>query len=314
MRSLVYGLMLTVLAWGWPAAAQRGAEDRIILNYWTHINEILSNESMRRDTTTVRPGGRYLPRKVYPFEVVQHLRARDLIRAVHEGINAARTAAWGKSPEETRRQIRQNIVTALEYYPVVAQDDRDIKPLFYAMADVNEEEELRLYLLRNSLPDASRPTLFGLYLRDALAHNSEETRKYLKTVVEHAAENPRVQQAAIEAYFHYMELSYARVLKTDPAVAAFAAEHGAAFRPALLLEEGAPKPSGDVVQLLRDYDAQWYDFALTLSGYAQPTSTRPAEVRETARACLERIYNELPLSNRDDVKALLDQTAPVTPA
>ncbi len=309
-----YVVLACLLAGTWPSVAQTASQAPVILNYWTHLNDILSNETFRRNTTSVRPSGRYLPRKVYPFENVQHLRARDLMRAVQEGINAARTASWGKPAEEVQRQIRQNIVTALEYYPLVAQDERELKPLYYAMADVNGEVELRMFLLRSSMPGASRPSLFGLYLREALAHNTGETRKYLKTIVDHVTENPQVQRTAIEAYFYYMELAYTQVLKTDPAVAAFAADRGQAFRPVMLMEAGAPQPSGSVAQLLKDYDAQWFDFALTLSGYAQPGSNRPIEVREASRACLERIYREMPLSNRDVIKELLDRTAPVTPA
>ncbi|HNR33430.1 MAG TPA: hypothetical protein PKI11_21245 [Candidatus Hydrogenedentes bacterium] len=291
------------------------SEERIILNYWTHLNEILQNESLRRSVLTARPGGRYVPRKMYPFENIQHLRGRDLLRAVREGIAEARAATWGKSPEEVTLQIRRNIVTALEYYPLIAVDDRDLKPLLYALAEPNEEDELRLYLLRCSVPGTMRPSLFALYFQDALAHNSEELRKYLGGIVEHAAEKPRVQCAAIEAYFHFLTRAYAHVLKKDSAVAAFAEARGEVLRPEVLFAEGAPQPKGDVGRLLRDHDAQWLGFARTLAGYADANSGRAPELRETARAYLERIYAELPLSNRDDVKALLDRLASApTPA
>lgn len=282
-------------------------EGKIIMNYWVHINDLLKDDSLRRNTMTVRPGGKYVARKSYPFEGFGHLRAKDLLRAAREGIEAARTATWGKSQAEVERQITKNLITAFEYYPLLAQDDSDIAPLLHAIEDSRSEEMLRLFLLERCAPGLVSPSLFSTYLQETLARDPAPIRLALKNVIASAVESPRVLRIAIEALYAFYYYEYGKFLGKDPAVAAYAEKEGIPVTPAILLRADAPQLSGDVARLNSDYLEQWTEIARSLAEYFRPGTTRTPEVQGQARRCLERIYLEIPFDNRDAIKGFLDR-------
>lgn len=284
-------------------------EGKIIMNYWVHINDLLKDDSLRRNTMTVRPGGQYVARKSYPFEGFGHLRAKDLLRAAREGIEAARTATWGKSQAEVERQITKNLIAAFEYYPLLAQDDSDITPLLHAIEDSRSEEMLRLFLLERCAPGMVNPSLFSTYLQESLARDPAPIRLALKNIVASAVESPRVLHVAIAALYDFYYYEYSKFLAKDPAVAAYAQKEAIPVTPAILLRADAPQLSGDVARLNRDYLEQWEEVARFLSEYFRPGTTRTPEVRDQARKYLERIYLEIPFDNRDAVKGFLDRAS-----
>lgn len=292
---------------------QMEEEKPIILNYWVHLNTVLNSDAARRDVKIFRPGQQYVPRKHYPFELLDHLRAEDLLRAAHEGIDAARTELWGKSPAEIEAQIYRNIAFALEYYPIRAQIERDVELLLMAMSDPKEEELLRVYLLTNAVPGEATPSSFGLFLQEAIRYNPTTAKPYLSAVATNPQEPVRVQIAALRAYTEVLRTEYNQVLAKDPALVEFAKQQGEALTPVTLLSPGAPQLSADLATMLRDYDAQLFEYARVLGDCFKGNTARPPEVQAVARACLERICREMPNSRQAEIQAVFDALPPAPP-
>lgn len=293
-----------------PKGASVPEDDKtVIMNYWVHINDLLRDESLRRNTMTARPGGKYVVRKSYPFEGFGHLRARDLLRAAREGIEAARTATWGKAQAEVEREITKNLITAFEYYPLLVQDDDDLKTLVHSIEDPRGDEMLRLFLLERCAPGMTNPSLFSDYLQESLARDPTPLRLALKNVISGSVEKPRILRVAIESLYSFFYYEYGRFLATDPGLAAYAQQRNLPVTPALLLEPDAPALSGDVARLNPDYIGQWTEIARTLANCIRPGTTRTPEVQAQARKYLEQIYSIIPINNREAVKEILDNAS-----
>jgi len=297
---------------GPPADAAGAATARpLILNYWTHLNEILQSEQARRRTRTMRPTGEFIVRIGFPFDNLAHLRAKHLLRAANEGAAAARTAAWGRPEAEARGAAYVNIATALEYYPLLAAGDDDFMPLLYLMGNDREDPVLRLFLISRTVPGLAPPSLFSRYFQEQIGRMDPfKFREYLAKPASHPLEDPEVQVVAIQALYAFNVNNYTAILRRDPKIAAWARGVREPVTPSILLREDAPALSGDTAYLAADMNSHFASMARDLANHLKPGSNRPPAVRAVAREYLQRIYDEIPLEDRAAVKALLDAAAP----
>ena len=282
-------------------------EAQVIVNYWIHINDLINSEKLRRNAMTIRPGGKYVARKTYPFDGFGHLRARDLIRAAQEGIEAARTTTWGKPQEEVDREISKNINTAFEYYPLLAQGDDDVRALYLLVENSRQEDLLRMFLIQNSVKGKAHPSLFGTYFREAVERDPAPLREILQTLVNSPVESPRLLSTAIHALFEILYYEHGVLISKEATLSEFAKQKGVPVSLALLSESGAPPLTGDIARLNEDFEAQWFDIARTLKTYCEPENARTEELTNAAQTHLRRICEEIPLKKREDIRKMLEE-------
>ncbi|MFP4502540.1 MAG: hypothetical protein ACLFTT_16210 [Candidatus Hydrogenedentota bacterium] len=302
-------VFLAVLAAGVAQpTADEGQDKKVIVNYWTHIQKILESEDVRANRRTMRPSGEVLVRVSYPFDHLMHLKPKHLLRAAHEGVDAARTAAWGRSPEAAHRQAYENVAMALEYYPLLAGNDQDVLDLLYAMARRANDPVLRTFLVNRTVSGLAPDSLFARYLRDEVtAMAPQKFRNYLYKPATAPDEDPMVQMAAIRALYRYDYAYQGRVLMLAPEFQVYARRHDLLPEPAMLLRPGAPEPSGDTARMMSTLETRWLDTAQDLAKHLEPERGRPAAVRALVRETLGRIRQEAPLEEPAAIDDLLAQ-------
>ena len=97
--------------------------------YWQMVEDVVKQiESQPARPLSINDALR-TPGQEYPFESFRHLRTMDLLRAAREGVEVARQqAALGKPPAEVDQLVLKNIITALEYMPLIIKENVDSTP------------------------------------------------------------------------------------------------------------------------------------------------------------------------------------------
>lgn len=302
-------VFLAVLAAGLAQPTVAGNQDKkIIVNYWTHIQKILESEDVRASRRTMRPSGEVLVRVTYPFDHLMHLKPKHLLRAAHEGVDAARTAAWGRSPEAAQRQAYENVAMALEYYPLLAGNEQDVLDLLYAMSRHANDPVLRTFLVNRTVSGLAPDSLFARYLRDEVATMApEKFRDYLYKPATAPQEDPMVQMAAIRALYRYDYAYQGRVLMRAPEFQVYVRRNDLLPDPAMLLRPDAPEPSGDTARMMSTLETRWIDTAKDLAKHLDPERNRPAAVRSLVRETIGRIRQEAPIEDPAAIDGILAQ-------
>ncbi len=310
MRRLV---VLSVVA-GWlfasgGAGAQvpRPDEQKIITNYWRHIQSLLETE-WSKPIKPPRVEVRYPPPKHYPFSAFAHLNAADLITAAQEGAKYARKRNQNKPEEEVARLVRANVRTAFEYYPVLAVDDDDKKRMLTAMERETEDPILRVYLIDSAFGRTPR-SQFASYMQEVVQEFSDDTREILSRIISVAHEPALVQTAAIEARYAQAYGAFQEILRRDPNVQRFEEETGTTATPQMLLGE-SPFTLERSTQLVLQRRSG--DFDRLIADMGTNLERRSAETLPVKRKVLEviqRALDTVPLQNPDAARAMLEKHA-----
>ncbi len=272
-----------------------GSRERLVItNYWDYVNRVLDTRRHPPAFDIRDSRSRYPSTKEFPFNGFKHLRARDLLKAAQEGITVARRDCRGQSEEAILRQAIANVHLCLEYYPLLARDNDDMRRLFYELERPTTDPALRLFLLERFVPGFVSVSLFSQYLQDRLAQHSADARKFLRGLVDRYSDDPRVHGLAIRACYQRLLLDYQKALLKDSAVQEQVEEGKPVPMPRALLGlpglELGPAAEGR----RRTLDRECGEFAELLDKYLAG-GRWPEPVVRVAEETLERLYRELPL-------------------
>lgn len=290
---------------GAPSSA-RTYSQRVITNYWHHINDILSTEAAKPPRDERRMTLRNPPPRTFPFDAFQHLECRDLLRATDEGIREARRGSTGRTPEAVDRQVMVNAATALEYYPLLATKDDDAKPLFTRMENVAVDPILRVYLIERCVMGLAPQSLIASYLQENAVRNRHDVRTFLIKLATDPMEVPVVQIAAMKAAYRFLCDEFTEPLAKEASVNEWAAFHNLPVSPAILKAPDPPAVSLDTQAVLDRAAGHMQSLAAGLAALLQPSANRPPQVHDTARALLAQINQEFPLPDPAAISAALE--------
>ncbi len=288
-----------------PASPVQPEAPQIITNYWQHINELLAMEAARRTKYDLKVKAKYPPPRTYPFDAFQHLKAKDLLRAADEGILAAREKTGIRPEEEVEHQAEVNVNTALEYYPLLATEESDFTELRYRIQA--SDPVLQIYLMRRMVPGLAHQSLLSEYLQENADRQREEVRKTLLKICGDIMANEKVQCVAFDAAYRFLLEEYLAVYRKDPAVAEYEKQNGGPAPAKLALESGGITLAPDTLAALEPLGAGFHAYVDALAAQLSPSAGRPAGVWMAARQGIEKVYTEIYLTNREKIKAVLDQ-------
>ncbi len=278
-------------------ATMRSAQHRVITNYWRHLNDILSAEAAKPQRDDRRMNVRHPPPRSFPFEALQHLTCRDLLRAAHEGIREARRASAGKPSAETDHQVEINVATALEYYPLLAANEEDFTPLLHHIENIATDPVMRVFLIRRCVPGLVPQSQLAIYLQEGVQRNRQEVQRLLLKLATDPTEYAAVQMAAMEVCYLFLYEEYRGVLAKDVAVIEWAAARNVPVTPRMLKAEDAPEPASVTQVGLDRIGSYMQDFAAALVRLLEPGANRPPEVHEAVRTLARRMEQEFPLKD-----------------
>lgn len=307
MSMFRFALICALFA-GIPAAAARAeekAERRVITNYWRHINELVEEERAKRARARTMDHVTNAPPRRYVFEAFEEFKPREIMRAVNEGIEAARRANFGQPDEVVLAAQIANVMFALEYYPLVARDPRDFATLFHAMENPLENPALRLFLLDCVAPGIAPDSLFTRYFQDRIGENPEEVRKMLDRILGRPHDTPRAVARALEISYALTKQDFTAKLGEIEGAAQFAADQGAALSPEFLLAHSGAMPE-DLRIAVSEAATVFNELLSRIQAILDPFGPFVPEVRHAARGVLERMHDELPLENRRRLAQLLE--------
>ncbi|MCC6144448.1 MAG: hypothetical protein IT368_11640 [Candidatus Hydrogenedentes bacterium] len=297
--------MLLIMAASGAMAQDRPQDRQPITNYWRHILDVIDEQKARQEQLEGTENMVNPPPREYVFDAFAHLSTHDLMRAVKEGIEAAQRETFRKPDAVVKQAIQQNILSALEYYPIVAQDRKDFNPLLYAIENSLDHPQLRLFIIRRLVPGETAPSLFTTYLQQQVAEDPGEIRGALGKITQRPSEDPEVFLAATDALFAIYKDEYQARLNQIEAVHALAGDQPPALA---LLQDGAMNGLPDEAKIkVAEQGVAFNDLVDRMKAILDPFAGYPPGNRIAARKVLERIYNEIPLENRSQIKATLDQ-------
>jgi Arc/MetJ family transcription regulator len=292
-----------------PPAAD--AQPQIITNYWRYVSNILDREEAKANVPPPTARSlRYPPTREFPFDALRDLTAKDLVRAAKEGLQQARQSNQGQPPDVVARAAEANMQRALEYFPVLAENDQALDLLLGPIAAEKDDPLLRIFLIRRCAPGLAPPSLFSLYFQDTVARNQGQVKDLLTQTVGRMTELAEVKLPAMDALYAYLEIGYQRVFEKDVALKEFAQAQGMPITPALLNAPGAPAASPETQASLTACERQSQEFIVLMRKQLEDDKTQSPDLQRRAREFLERISREFPLSNQETVKALLEKYGP----
>jgi len=288
-----------------PPAQKEPEKPPVITNYWQHINEILATEAARRTRYDLKTKTKYPPPRSFPFDAFNHLKAKDLLRAVDESIQNVRMKPGGRPEEEIDHQIEVNINTCLEYYPLLASEDSDFTNILYRIQ--GSDPALQTYLIKRIVPGLADKSLFSDYLQDRVRRERTDIQNALTKICGDIMANEKVQRAAFETEYALLLEEYLDVFRKDPAVVAYKQQNGKEASPKLLLEPGILTVSPDTLTALEQLSKGFHEYTTALAANLNPANARSVELRKEVRNWIDKVYTGLYLKDREAIKTILDQ-------
>lgn len=285
-----------------------GAPEQPIRNYWEYIQGLLKQSEELRETETLNKG-RYsrTTNKKYPFDLFRSLTPREIIRACREGIQSAKNEGiqnrW--SEEEISLKCEENISYILEYCGILIEKNSDIDYFIHCIGEEQEEPELRLFLLKQCIPDKNYNSLFGIHFQTLVNNRKDEYQKVLFAIVKRVNEKPKIQLAGMDALYTFFIEQYQECLEKDPVYQAYATEKKENINPLWLENTQIPKPLESTQAELSKLNRQLNDFIVQLELKIKDKRQTDKTVAIKSKEVLEKIYNNLPVQDKDRLKILL---------
>lgn len=287
----------------------------LITDYWQHLTQLLTSGTSRAQWDQPAAAPRRPPQREFTFNALNHLKAQDLLRAAREGVRYAQLAGGDEPAGALERRIEENVQTALEFYPLFVEQERDYDRLLYLIARDTEESAFRLYLIRRCTPGLAHKSLFSDYFIEESRRNRDKLFKTLFTVLDRLFENPEVLEATTGALYQITCGDYVEAFQRDPNVIAKTKETGKPVLPISLLAPDAPALTAETRAALDKLEWPIREYTNILLKNIHPDVQRPPQVILMTREFLQRIHDELPISFRDEIRIVLEVIpAPVTTA
>lgn len=275
--------------------------------YWQMVEDVVKQiESQPARPLSINDALR-TPGQEYPFESFRHLRTIDLLRAAREGAEVARQQeALGKSQAEVDQLVLKNIVTALEYMPLIIKENVDSTPapssalhandslpskgdmddVLIVIKDRNNDPVLRRFLLERSVPGLAQPSLLTISLPMYFKSRDMEFRDILCAVASHPGEDPVLQICAIDVFMKYVLDQYEAVFKSDPKIKALL-ESGQSVSYTSATDPDSLGLSSETVTGLRRFGSRMNEFAEFIAGHIGEGSIRDERVKARTKETLE---------------------------
>ena len=275
--------------------------------YWQMVEDVVKQiESQPARPLSINDALR-TPGQEYPFESFRHLRTIDLLRAAREGAEVARQQeALGISQAEVDQIVLKNIVTALEYMPLIIKENVDSTPvastalhaavslpskgdmdhILIAIKDRDNDPILRRFLLERSVPGLAPPSLLTMSLPMYFQSRDIEFRDTLCAIASHPGEDPALQVDAIDVFMKYILDQYEAVFKSDPKIKALL-ESGQSVSYTSATDPDALGLSSETVTGLRRFGSRMNEFAEFIAGHIGEGSIRDERVKARTKEALE---------------------------
>ncbi|HOK08935.1 MAG TPA: hypothetical protein PLT82_06465 [Candidatus Hydrogenedens sp.] len=282
--------------------------EQIIRNYWEHIQGLmLQFDELREKETDPSWRKSRVSSKKFPFDLLKDLHARELLRACREGIESAKKEGIAKkwSEQEISLKCEENIAYVLEYYGILIEKFSEVDYLIYCMGAEQETPELRLFLLKNCMNENNPKTLFSIHFNSLLENREEELQKILIATVKRVNENPEIQKASMDTLYNYFKSKYQKVLEKDPIYQAYALQQKQEINPLWLDNVQIPKPTETTQIEIGKLNNQINEFMTQLEIKIKDKRQIDTSISEKAKEILEKIYNSLPVSNKERLKSLI---------
>ncbi|MCK5863150.1 MAG: hypothetical protein KAH38_11735 [Candidatus Hydrogenedentes bacterium] len=274
--------------------------------YWQMIKESVSSIEAQPPRPQSISENNHKTNIEYPFEMLRHLRAADLLRAAVEGAQKARLqAALGKSENEIETLVLKNVSLALEYLPMLIRSESDLEEIALLMAKREEDKVLRLYLLQNSFPGFAAPSFLSLSFSEIIPDNEEVFSKWTHHIASHPSEYPELQCVALRICYAKLLQQYNAILINDPAVAILMATTN--DQDALTLTQKTPvELSKDTHTALKQCRRKFHNFAFEIAGHIAEGSVRDERVKEITRQILEEMCSTIPNISKGIITTFLE--------
>ena len=287
---------------------------KVIVSYWDVVRDMMmraKNAPPRPARSAGRPGEL---RPDYPFEEFRNLRGSDLVRAAHEGAIAARRQKADRPAAEVDRQVWENAMMALEYFPLVVRDDTDIRTIARVIENRDEDLQLRRFVLDKLAPAQKDPSLLSMFLDDAYARYSGNFGKALDTASSHPLENPSFQIESMRVNYDRLMKRYNDAFAADAKIAALVKETGQPVAATALLGENPPELEKATKDKLAGIGLLTANFAGLIAVHIDPNSAADPAVKAEVRRLLEKIAAEVLVPDRELLLHWLDPSRPVPAA
>ncbi len=282
-------------------------QNQPIRNYWEHIQNLLKQSEEIREAETLNKG-RYsrTSNKKYPFDLFRSLTPRELLRACREGIESAKKEGKLKNWSEDliSRKCEENISYILEFYGVIIEKSSDIDHLIYCIGAEQEEPELRIFLLSQSIPQKNTNSLFGLHFQTLINTRKDEYQKILNAIVKRTNEKPEIQIAGIEALYLFFAEQYQKCVEKDPIYQAHAIENHKKISPLWLEDSKIPKPLDSTQIEASKLGRQLNEFITQLELKIKNKHQMNEMVIKKSQEIVEKVYNNLPFQGKERLKVL----------
>ncbi len=293
-----------------------GSAAKIIVSYWDVVRDMMmraKNMPPRPARSAGRPGDL---RPDYPFEEFRNLRGSDLVRAAHEGAIAARRQKTGRPAEEIDRQVWENAMMALEFFPLVIRDDSDVRVIAKIIENRDEDLELRRFVLDKLAPVQKDPSSLSMFLNDAYTRYSGNFVKALDTASSHPLENPQFQMESMRVNYDRLMKRYNDAFAADAKIAALAKETGQPVSSTALVGENPPELEKASRDKINGIGLALASFAGLIAVHIDSNSASDPAVKAEVRRILEKIAAEVKVPDRELILRCLDPSRPVkeTPA
>lgn len=279
-----------------------------IRNYWEHIQGLIQQSEELRESETLNKG-RYsrTVNKKYPFDLFRSLTPRELFRACREGIKSAKEEGKQKnwSEEEILLKCEENISYALEYCGLLIEKTSEIDYIIYCMGAEQEEPELRLFLLKQCIPSQKPKSLFALHLQTFINTRKDEYQKTLFAIVKRVNEKPEIQIAGMDALYYFFQEQYQKCVEKDPVYQAYAIEKHEKITPLWVENPQIPRPIESTQMEISKLNRQLSDFITQLEIKISDKHQSNETVAKKAKEVIEKIYQNLPVQNKERLKSLL---------
>jgi len=254
--------------------------------YWQMIKDVVSNVESQPPTPITISDNNIKTNVEYPFELIRHLRATDLLNAAVEGAQEARLqAALGKPSEELDALVLNNVALALEYLPMLIRNKEDLAEIALLMEKRDQDKILRMYLLENSFPGFAPPSFLSMSLPEFIRENDEAFSRTTLEIAKHPMEDPLLQSTALDIYNLRLIEKYRRCLENDPLIAEMKADDEN-INVIAKAKENASLLSEETQKTIKIYRRQFHDFAFDIAGHIAEGSVRDERVKEKTKQIL----------------------------
>lgn len=277
---------------------------------WEYVHQVLADDQAaweaRQEQARLNPS--FELARHYDYTALRLLSETELVRAAIQGSFAARREFEGADPQVIALNEEANINFVLEYFPLLVRDTSSSDPLFTVLEGGSGLGAGQHFLLKRAVPGMANQSTFTDYWQEEVLRRNADFNRIVKYLCESTSVDGSVRALALEIYYAHRLRSLDDFVQRDPNVRAHIAAGGGqvsaeelVVRDDLTLADYNQEPFEERLK-------SFVEVAEVMGNVADPKNRAPDVARNTARALLEKLYQEVPLSPEDqaNVKKILD--------